>query len=101
MWCIGLLSLRDALAGHYLEPLSVLKSSGFRPIALRRFSRRSFRALPLVGLTYRLFRCHSHFESLFTLSASSPILFIHLSTNSLFSFSSFALLSSAKFSCKP
>lgn len=43
----------------------------------------------------------SHLDSLFTLSASSPILFIHLSTNSLFSSFSFFALSSARFICSP
>jgi hypothetical protein len=42
---------------------------------------------------------YSHLESRLTLSASSPILFIHLSTSSLFSLSSFSLLCSAKLNC--
>lgn len=42
---------------------------------------------------------YSHPLPLLTLSASSPILFIHLSTNSLFSASNLSLLCSAIFSC--
>ena len=44
---------------------------------------------------------HSHLESLLTLSTSSPILFIHRSTRSLFSLVSFSEFASAMFSCSP
>lgn len=44
---------------------------------------------------------HSHLESLFILSASSPFRFIHRSNSSLLSFSNFADFCSAMFNCKP